>query len=116
MGNLVQPFQRLADWKTKRNLKSHIVTVSNIVAGVYGNFSSGVRDLQEVIRNFLKWALGAWGISWRAVRGMISASFQCDVWQVIFCGESNFSLQIPPPANQSFWTGTFLKVSLVSVS
>jgi hypothetical protein len=30
--------------------------LANIVSGPYGDFTTGARDLQEVLRNFLMWA------------------------------------------------------------
>lgn len=61
-GDLVAQFQRLADWKTARSVRSKVVTVSDIVDGRYGDFTQGgfARDLQEVIRNFLKMAQRDW--------------------------------------------------------
>ena len=61
-GDLVAEFQRLADWKTARSVRSRVVTVSDIVDGRFGDFTEGgfARDLQEVIRNFLKMAKRDW--------------------------------------------------------
>jgi hypothetical protein len=54
VGNMVAEFQKLADWKRQRGLRTRVVTVKNIVDGAYGDFRTGALDLQEVIRNFLK--------------------------------------------------------------
>lgn len=61
-GDLVAEFQRLAVWKTSKGIKSKVVTVSDIVAGRYGDFTKNgfARDLQEVLRNFLKFAYNSW--------------------------------------------------------
>lgn len=111
-GNLVQAFQRLADWKARRGLKSRVVTMSDIVAGVYGNFTAGARDLQEVVRIFLKWAYSAWGISWVLLGGDIDI---VPVRRVPGASEGHMDTQAadPPPDNTSFWTGTFLKMNVV---
>ena len=37
-GDIVGVFQRLVEWKRKRGLRARVVTVSDIVSGVYGNF------------------------------------------------------------------------------
>jgi hypothetical protein len=68
-GDLVSIFQRLADWKEMRGMKARVVTVTDIVNGTYGKFTTGARDLQEVIRNFLKWAYKRWGVSWVLLGG-----------------------------------------------
>jgi len=49
-GDLVSIFQRLADWKEMRGMKARVVTVTDFVNGTYGKFTTGARDLQEVIR------------------------------------------------------------------
>ncbi|MCZ8121746.1 MAG: C25 family cysteine peptidase [Microcystis sp. LE18-22.4A] len=55
-GNLVSEFERLAKWKTARGVRTRVVTVSDIVSGEFGDFTQGgfARDLQEVLRNFIK--------------------------------------------------------------
>ncbi len=54
----VDQFRRLAKWKTQRGVRTAVVTVEQILSGAYGDFtevdSVHARDLQEVIRNFLK--------------------------------------------------------------
>lgn len=112
-GNLVAAFQRLADWKGKRGVKSRVVTITDIVAGTYGNFASGARDLQEVIRRFLQWAYSAWGISWVLLGGDIGI---VPMRSVPGASEGHIDTQStdPPPDNKSFWTGTFLKMNVVS--
>lgn len=61
-GDLKAEFERLAQWKTSRGVKSKVVTISDIVAGNYGDMTKNgfARDLQEVIRNFIKFAYNRW--------------------------------------------------------
>jgi hypothetical protein len=68
-GDLVASFERLAAWKRQRGLKARVVTISEIVADNYGNFRTGSRDLQEVIRKFLKMAQADWGVAWVLLGG-----------------------------------------------
>jgi hypothetical protein len=70
-GNMVDEFQRLADWKRLKGMTARVVTVSQIVEGRFGNFRTGSRDLQEVIRKFMKWAYNNWGVSWLLLGGDI---------------------------------------------
>jgi len=112
-GDLVQSFQKLVDWKAKRGLKSRVVTVNNIVDGRYGSFSNGARDLQEVIRNFLKWAHSAWGVSWVLLGGDVNI---VPARHVAGASEGHINTESidPPEDNRSFWTGTFLKMKVES--
>lgn len=61
-GNVVAEFQRLADWRTAQGMRSRVVSITDIVDGRWGDFTEGgfARDLQEVLRNFLKHAHEAW--------------------------------------------------------
>src|SRR5262249_43194020 len=59
-GNLADEFRRLAEWKSEKGLKASVVTITNIVNGKYGDFTTGARDLPETIRNFLKFAHRKW--------------------------------------------------------
>jgi hypothetical protein len=68
-GDVVGEFQRLADWKTEKGLKAGVVRISDIVNGVYGDFTTGARDLQETIRNFLKFASRNWHTYWVLLGG-----------------------------------------------
>src|SRR5678815_3649003 len=68
-GDMVQEFQRLADWKTQRGVKTLVVTVKEIVTGRYGDFTTGARDLQEAIRNFLRYAKESWRTYWVLLGG-----------------------------------------------
>jgi len=61
-GDLVAEFERLAEWKTSRGMRARVVTVSDIVGGGFGDFTQGgfTRDLQEVLRNFIKHIQAGW--------------------------------------------------------
>lgn len=110
-GNLVQAFQRLADWKARRGLKSRVVTISDIVSGEYGDFKSDSLDLQEVIRKFLKWAYSAWGISWVLLGGDVGIIPVRHVAGAAM-GYVDVQLSNPPPDNKSYWTGRFLMMNV----
>ncbi len=73
-GDLVAEFQRLAAWRTSQGLHSHVITISSIVDGTYGDFTEDgyARDLQEVIRNFLKFAHAEWGTLYVVLGGDVS--------------------------------------------
>lgn len=114
IGNQVTEFQRLVDWKLRRGLSARVVTITDITSGVFGNHSSGARDLQEVIRNFIKWTLNHWNISWVLLGGDVNV---VPVRNAPGASEGHISVQTannPPGNNQSFWTGTFLKMNVVS--
>lgn len=108
-GDPVAEFERLAEWKRKRGLRCRVVTVSDIVSDVYGNFRSGSRDLQEVIRNFLKWAHDRWGVAWVLLGGDVeivpprNVAGAAEAWIKVETTD-------PPEKNRSFWTGSFLKM------
>jgi Peptidase family C25 len=112
-GNLVDSFERLAAWKRQRGLKSRVVTISNIVADRYGNFRQDSRDLQEVIRKFLKMAQAKWGVAWVLLGG------DTDIVPIRRVaggreGNVNFQTTNPPPDNTSFWTGSYLRMHVVN--
>ena len=68
-GNIVGEFQRLANWKKQRGLRTYIAKIEDIVDGTYGDFKTGARDLQEVIRNFLKSFCASKGVEWVLLGG-----------------------------------------------
>ncbi len=116
LGDLKAVFEWLADWKELKGLKAHVVTVQEIVSGHFGNFSLcanglAARDLQEVLRNFLKWAHLNWGVSWVLLGGDVSI---IPMRQVPGASEGHVDTVAtnPPPANKSHWTGTFLKMNV----
>lgn len=108
-GDVVAEFQRLANWKRRRGLTTLVVTISQIVDGAYGNFRSGTRDLQEVIRNFLKHAHSQWGVAWLVLGGDVNV---VPVRQVLgfAAGAIGQASTDPPQDNQFFWTGSFTKL------
>jgi hypothetical protein len=59
---IVDHFKRLAEWKAAKGLTARVVTITEILSGTYGDFTQNgfARDLQEVIRNFIKHAYSAW--------------------------------------------------------
>ena len=117
LGDLRSVFQHLADWKELKGLKAHVVTVEEIVTGRFGNFSlcaNGLiaRDLQEIIRNFLKWAHKTWGIAWVLLGGDVNIIPARQVPGAT-CGEMATGAADPPAENQTRWTGSFLKMNVV---
>ena len=70
-GDMIAEFERLAEWKTAKGMQSRVVTVSQIVSGNFGHFTQGgfARDLQEVIRNFVKHAYKNWGTLYLLIGG-----------------------------------------------
>ena len=68
-GDLVKEFARLAQWKTQKGVKGTVVTITDIVGGRWGDFRTGASDLQEVIRNFLKFAHREWSTYWVLLGG-----------------------------------------------
>lgn len=112
-GDLVASFQRLAAWKRQRGLTARVVTIGDIVAGRYGNFRIGSRDLQEVIRRFLQMAQASWGVAWVLLGGDTSI---VPVRRVAGGREGHVNRQAtnPPPDNTSFWTGSHLRMHVVN--
>jgi hypothetical protein len=115
VGDMATAFQRLCQWKKRRGLSTRVVTVTDIVNGVYGDFKTGTRDLQEVLRNFLKWAYDEWSIAWVLLGGDDNV---VPVRQAAAdgCGSIEVGSVVPPADNHSFWTGTFLKMHVVGDS
>ncbi len=104
-GNLVSEFNRLALHKQERGYKTHIARVEDIVAGKYGNFTTGARDLQEVIRNFLKHFVLQKGVEWLLLAGdtsIIPPRLACaSAWGRIEKGSL-------ADHNKSEWKGNYL--------
>lgn len=61
---IVQCFQQLAEWRTRLGKRSRVVLIEDIVnpSGPYGDLTNGgnALDLQEVIRNFVRFAYKQW--------------------------------------------------------
>lgn len=110
---LVEAFQRLATWKRSRGVTTKLVTITDIVAGRYGDFRSGSRDLQEVIRKFLKRVVPDWGVSWLLLGGDVGVVPIRKVAGAIE-GHIGVGTDNPPKENQSFWTGGHLKMNVVN--
>ncbi|MGH8380291.1 C25 family cysteine peptidase [Pseudomonas sp.] len=112
-GDMVAAFQGLAAWKRSRGVTAKVVTVTNIVRGRYGDFVTGSRDLQEVIRRFLKWAHANWGVAWVLLGGdlgVVPARLAAGAVE----GHMDVGTTDPPDNNVSFWTGSFLKMHVVN--
>ena len=73
-GDMIAEFDRLAQWKTAKGVRSKLVTVSQIVDGTFGDMTHGgfARDLQEVIRNFVKFAKQQWKTSYFLMAGDVN--------------------------------------------
>lgn len=112
-GDLVASFNRLVQWKRQRGLKARIITISDIVADRYGDFCSGSRDLQEVIRKFLKMARADWGVAWVLLGGDTNI---VPIRRVAggLLGHIKRQPTQPPPSNTSFWTGDYLQMHAVN--
>ncbi|HEV8389759.1 MAG TPA: C25 family cysteine peptidase [Dongiaceae bacterium] len=110
---MVEAFQKLAAWKNSRGVTAKVVTISNIVDGRYGDFRSGSRDLQEVIRKFLKAIVPTWGVSWLLVGGDVGI---VPIRKVAGSREGfiDVGTDNPPKDNKSFWTGSHLKMNVVN--
>jgi hypothetical protein len=112
-GDVVAEFERLAEWKERRGLRTRVVTVSEIVQGAYGDFVTGARDLQEVIRAFVKHAYSRWGVAWLLIGGdldLIPTRRAPGASQ----GHIDTDTTDPPDKNRAFWTGSFLKMNVQS--
>ena len=118
VGDLVAAFQRLADWREQNCTWSRVVTITDIVSDVYGKFGEGALDLQEVIRNFLKWAYSAWGISYVLLGGdvgIVPVRWVGDGWpdrKICWVTPGD---NLTPGSGQSYWTGSYLKMNLKDV-
>ena len=125
VGNMVAEFQKLADWKRQRGLRTRIVTVKSIVDGAYGDFRTGALDLQEVIRNFLKNYCASKGIEWVLLGGdvnIIPVRKVCaSAWGIIGRGEVKTGAvratgSLPDGElsgdNTTAWKGTYLAMQV----
>ena len=112
-GDMVAEFSRLAAWKRSRGMTAKVVTIDDIVGGRYGDFRTGARDLPEVIRRFLQSVTERWGIAWVLLGGDVGVIPPRLVTGAIE-GHMDVGSDNPPPDNKSFWTGSFLKMHVVS--
>ncbi len=105
IGDLTSRFYTLANWKRSRGLRVHVARVKDIVDGQYGDFKTGALDLQEVIRNFLKWFCGPRGVDWVLLGGDVSIIPARKVGGVAW---GQVGLGSAAEVNQSEWKDTFL--------
>jgi hypothetical protein len=110
---MVAQFQRLAAAKRARGITARVVTITDIVNGRYGDFRTGARDLQEVIRRFLQDVRTRWGVSWLLLGGDVSV---VPIRQVAGAMQGHITrdAKASPDDNRSFWTGGFLKMKVVN--
>ncbi|KAG7141384.1 hypothetical protein HYQ45_002034 [Verticillium longisporum] len=111
---LIKEFERLAEAKRARGISTRVVSITDIVAGRWGNFRAGSRDLQEVIRRFLKDVRTRWAVNWLLLGGDTSI---VPVRRVAGALEGGIDppLTVNPPANnKSFWTGSHLRIHAVN--
>lgn len=74
--SVLEHFERLAAWRSARGMRSRVVSISDIIAGRYGDFTEDgfARDLQEVLRNFLKHIYKIWDTSYVLFGGDINVA------------------------------------------
>ncbi|CAN5278205.1 hypothetical protein BH11PSE10_BH11PSE10_17850 [soil metagenome] len=108
-GDLVAEFARLVAWKRAKGLTARVVSIADILAGVYGDFAGSCqRDLQEVLREFVKFAHAQWGTAWLLLGGDTEI---VPVRRVVgFVGGFRPADTDPPALGGAFWTGSLLKI------
>lgn len=110
---LVEAFEELAALKRGRGITARVVTVTDIVEGRYGDFRDGSRDLQEIIRRFLKAHRSRWGVRWLLLGGDLETVPARTV--AGGCrGTIDTTSTNPPEDNRSFWTGGHLRMNAAS--
>ena len=105
IGDITSQFQQLANWKKARGLRTYVARVKDIVDGKYGNFKTGARDLQEVIRNFLKWFCRPHGVEFVLLGGDVSI---IPVRQAASCAWGQIGFGSLDKKNNSEWKGSYL--------
>ncbi len=92
-GDLAAEFERLAQWKTSRGVRTRVFTISDIVDGQFGDFTENgfARDLQEVIRNFAKHAQKNWDSLYLLLGGDVNVVPMrrlagCSTYGTVGCG------------------------------
>ncbi len=111
---MVAHFERLAAAKRARGVSGRVVTITDIVAGRYGDVRTGSRDLQEVIRRFLKIARRRWGVSWLLLGGDVSVVPVRQVAGAVQGRIDRDDTKSSPDDNRSYWTGSYLKMKVVN--
>jgi hypothetical protein len=104
-GDLVTEFKRLAAHKKKRGYRTHVARMRDIANGGYGDFSTGARDLQEVLRNFLKHFVASRGVEWLLLGGDVSI---IPHRVVCGCAWGRIKKGSLDKKNKSKWKGTYL--------
>ena len=108
---LVDAFHELAALKRARGISARVVTVSEILDGRYGDFRHDSRDLQEVIRRFLKAHRDRWGVRWLLLGGDLETVPARTV--AGGCrGTIDTAAANPPADNTSLWTGAHLRMNV----
>ena len=104
-GAMTTEFYRLAQHKKTKGYRVHVAQIKDIVEGKYGDFKTDSRDLQEIIRNFLKEAVLSWGVEWLLLGGDVSI-----IPPRLACGCANRRVNrgSTDNINQSEWRDTFL--------
>lgn len=110
---MVEQFERLAAAKRARGISARVVTISDVVAGRYGDVRTGSRDLQEVLRRFLKLARERWGVCWLLLGGDVSVVPVRSVAGAML-GRVDRDSKADPDDDKSFWTGSYLKMKVVN--
>ena len=116
VGDMVSEFQRLADWKTKKGLKAEVVTLSDIAAGVYGDFTTDTADVPEMVRKFLKHAHASWNTYWVLLGGddsilpprfvVVNTPDRADRWQYRWNPFSAVVAGLKPKVEECSWDGS----------
>lgn len=113
VGDMVSEFQRLADWKTQKGLKAEVVTLSDIAAGVYGDFTTDTADVPEMVRKFLKHAYASWNTYWVLLGGddsivpprfVVATVHGADDWSYGATADAK------PLVKQCHWDGSQMRV------
>lgn len=108
-GDMTSEFNRLAKHKESKGYRVHVAQVKDIVAGKYGNFKTNSRDLQEVIRKFIRefvFPAFGYGIEWLLLGGDVSV-----IPHRLACGCAHgriWKKESIKNINESEWRGTFL--------
>ncbi len=73
-GDPAGELERLAEWKTSRGMRTRVVTITDIVDSKFGDFTEGgfARDLQEVLRNFIKHIQKNWDTLYLLLAGDVN--------------------------------------------
>ncbi|HAA05204.1 MAG TPA: hypothetical protein DCE18_17805, partial [Syntrophobacteraceae bacterium] len=121
LGDLVGAFKPLLDHKRKRGLRTHLALITNIVNGVYGDYRTGARDLQECLRRFLQAYAYSRGVEWVLIGGdvdIVPIRRACgSIAHGVFGPATGAPASLPagnkvPQVGEYAWKGTFLALRL----